>query len=171
MMTIKLIGAVLIVLACGTVGYMIAASYKREEKTLRKLIYALDYMECELQFRMPALPDLCRNTANETDGVVSKVFAMLSNELEDQISPDVRSCMKAVTAKCRDIPTHTLASFLLLGDSMGRFDLEGQLKGLESVRQEARMKLNKLMGNSDVRLRSYQTLGICAGAAIVIILM
>lgn len=171
MMTIKLIGAVLIVLACSSVGYMIAATYKREENTLRKLIYALDYMECELQFRMPALPDLCRHTAGETDGVVSKVFAMLSNELEDQICPDVRSCMKAVTAKCKDIPAHTLTSFHLLGDSLGRFDLEGQLKGLESVRQEARIKLNKLMGNSDVRLRSYQTLGICAGAAIVIILM
>ena len=171
MMTIKLLGALLIILACGAVGYMIAATYKREENTLRKLIYALDYMECELQFRMPALPDLCRQTARETDGIVSKVFTMLSNELEDQISPDVKSCMKAVTAKCKDIPVHTLASFHLLGDSLGRFDLEGQLKGLESVRQETRIRLNKLMGNSDVRLRSYQTLGLCAGAAIVILLM
>lgn len=170
-MTIKWIGAILIVASCGGFGYMIAAAHRREEKTLRKLIYALDYMECELQYRMLALPDLCRQTSQETDGILNKVFSMLALELEDQISPDVSSCMKAVTGKLKDIPTQTLESLRLLGDCLGRFDLQGQLKGLETVRQECRMKLNKLLGNSEIRIRSYQTLGICAGAALVILLM
>ena len=170
-MIIKWIGAALILVSCGSFGVIIAANHKNEVNTLKKLISALDYMECELQFRMYALPDLCRQTAGETEGILRRVFAMLANELEDQISPDVRHCMQSVLAKVKDVPVHTLVCLHLLGDSLGRFDLQGQLKGLEAVRQECRLKLNKLMGNSEVRIRSYQTLGLCAGAALVILLI
>ena len=170
-MTVKLIGAILIIAACGAFGYMIAASHKREERTLKNLICALDYMECELQFRMTALPELCRQTASETSGILAKVFTMLANELENQICPDVKSCMAAVLSKTKDIPSQTMESLHLLGHCLGRFDLQGQLKGLESVRQECRIKLNKLMGNSEVRTRSYQTLGLCAGAALAVLLI
>ena len=170
-MTLKIIGALLIVVACGALGFGIAAAHRREVRVLRELIGALDFMECELQFRMTALPELCRQTAAETKGVLSRVFSMLAGELENQISPDVRSCMGAVTAKVRDIPGKTLESLRLLGDSLGKFDLYGQLRGLDTVRQECRVKLSSLMGNSEARVRSYQTLGLCAGAALVILLM
>ncbi len=170
-MIVKIIGAICIVAACGGVGFMMAANHRREERTLKQLICALDYMECELQFRMTPLPELCRQTAAETEGILRKIFAMLANELEDQICPDVKSCVGVVTAKLRDIPAQTRESIRLLGQTLGRFDLQGQLKGLDSVRQECRIKLGKLMGNAETRIRSYQTLGICAGAALVILLM
>lgn len=170
-MTIKIIGAILILIACASFGLIIAYHHRKEVSTLKKLITALDYMECELQYRMCALPDLCRQTAAEFDGVLRSVFLQLSNELEDQISPDVRRCMQSVLAKMKDIPSVTFECLQILGDSLGRFDLQGQLKGLENVRRYCRERLNKLMGNADVRLRSYQTLGLCAGAAVVILLI
>ena len=77
-MTLKLIGALLIILGCGGFGMMIAAAHKREVKTLKQLVAALDYMECELQFRMSALPDLCRQTAGECDGILRQVFSSLA---------------------------------------------------------------------------------------------
>lgn len=170
-MIFKVIGACLIVLGCGSFGVMIAASHKREYATLKKLISALDYMECELQYRMSALPDLCRQTAAECDGVLRQIFTSLALELEDQISPDAQRCMKMVLSKTKNVPVQTAQCLQQLGNSLGRFDLRGQLKGLESARQECRMRLNKLTENADVRLRSYQTLGLCAGAALVILLM
>lgn len=170
-MTVKIIGSALILFACGGFGFKMAAAHKREEKTLRNFICALDFMECELQYRMTALPDLCRQTAAETNGILKKVFYMLAVELEDQVCPDVKSCITAVTAKIKDIPHHTLEALQLLGQSLGRFDLQGQLKGLETVRTECRVKLNHLTHNSENRLRSYQTIGLCAGAALAILLM
>lgn len=171
MTMIKWIGAILIIAACGGFSLMIAASYKKEERTLRSFICALDYMACELQYRMSALPELCRQTAGECDGILRQVFIMLANELENQISPDVNQCMNTVLAKNREIPTQTKASLELLGENLGRFDLNGQLIGLENVRQECRIRLSKLTGNKETHLRSYQTLGLCAGAALVILLM
>lgn len=168
---LRWIGAGMIILGCGGFGVMIAASYRKELNALKKLIAALDFMECELQYRMSALPDLCRQTAANCDGVIRNVFSSLASELEDQISPDVQQCMQSVLGRTKAVPSQTAEALSQLGNSLGRFDLQGQLRGLESARQECRVKLNKLSGNADVRIRSYQTLGICAGAALAILLM
>lgn len=170
-MFLKYIGAVFIIIGCGGFGLMITCNHKKEQNNLGKLISALDFMGCELQYRMSALPELCRITAAECDQPLRKIFSQLAIELEDQISPDVQRCMEVVLARCPELPSQTTDMLHLLGTSLGRFDLDGQLKGLEHVRQECRVRLNKLSNNAEVRLRSYQTLGLCAGAALVILLM
>lgn len=170
-MNLKWIGAVLIIVSCGGFGFALAAAHRREERTLRLLIGALDFMECELQYRLTPLPELCRQAAADSSGPVRAVLAALADELEDQISPDVESCMNAALARVKDIPRLTEVSMAALGKSLGRFDLNGQLKGLEAVRQSCRRELDGLSKNRDVRLRSYQTLGLCAGAALAILFM
>ena len=53
--------------------------------------------------------------------------------------------------------------------NLGKFDMSGQLRGLENARNVCRENLELLMYNKDRRLRSYQTLGLCAGAAVAIL--
>ena len=168
-MSLKVIGSFFIILGCGGFGFKLAANHLREEKTLRQLIAVLDYMECELQYHLTPLPALCRQAAAESTGVICQIFLCLAQELEDQISPDVERCMTAALSRIKDIPKLASEILILLGRSLGRFNLEGQIKGLEAVRQECRRFLEGLNQNKEVRLRSYQTLGLCAGAAIVIL--
>lgn len=168
-MSIRIVGAVLVVMGTGGFGFLIAASYRREEKLLRQLLNALDYMQCELQYHLTPLPDLCRQVAASTAGVIRLVFANLAAKLEDQITPDVEKCMVGVLTGLRDMPKLTRESLDLLGRSLGRFDLDGQLRGLESVRQVCRHGLDTLEQNAAIRNRSYQTLGLCAGAALAIL--
>lgn len=168
-MTYKWIGAILIVVSCGGFGFSVAAAHLLEEKTLRQLISTLDLMECELQYRLTPLPDLCRLAGNDAVGCIRTVFLSLAKELEAQISPDVSSCMNAVLSTSGEIPKYTREALELLGRSLGRFDLAGQLKGLEAVRTACRRQLEALTTNKEPRLRSYQTLGICAGAALAIL--
>jgi hypothetical protein len=52
---------------------------------------------------------------------------------------------------------------------MGKFDIDGQINGLEAVRSLCRRMLDELTSGREVRLRNYQTLGLCAGAALVIL--
>lgn len=170
-MSFKLIGAVFIVVACGCVGFKMANNHIKEEKSLRQLIAILDYMECELQYRLTPLPQLCRQAAGECSGTLQSVFHRLAIELEDQISPNVERCMSASLNHAGPIPQFTNDALELLGKTLGRFDLNGQLKGLEAVRHTCRKKMEQLNNNRDVRLRSYQTLGLCAGAAMAILLI
>ena len=168
-MILKILGVILVVAGCGGVGFKIAANHRQEEKSLRQLIGILDFMECELQYRLTPLPELCRQTAKEFSAMPGKVFHTLALEMEAQVLPNMERCMAATLEKMLDIPTITRNGLLLLGKSIGRFDLEGQLKGLEAVRQDCRRNLESLCNNRDSRLRSYQTLGLCAGAALAIL--
>lgn len=170
-MIYKYIGVVLVIAACGGFGCMIAAAYRKEIITLRQLISALDYMECELQYNLTPLPQLCKQTAVESKGFIRTLFYELSLELECQMSPDVEQCVQAVIKRIKDLPKETTAMITLLGSTLGRFDAEGQLKGLEATRKEARRQLELLSKNQTERSRSYKTLALCAGAAVAILLV
>ena len=170
-MSIKIMGAVLIIGGCGGVGFSMAAAHRREERSLRQLIGALDYMGCELQYHLTPLPDLCRSAAAEAGGCVSQVLLALASELENQIAPDAASCMNAAIARTPKLPRRVRENLTRLGTSLGRFDLQGQLKGLESARQLCRQDLEELSHDRENRLRNYQTLGLCAGSALAVLFL
>ena len=170
-MSIKLIGAALIIAGCGGVGFSMAAAHRREESALRQLIGALDYMGCELQYHLTPLPELCRSAAEQTVGCIRQVLISLASELESQIAPDASACMNAAISKTSKLPQRVQKNLTGLGSSLGRFDLQGQLNGLEGARQQCRRDLDELSKDRDVRLRSYQTLGLCAGSALAILFL
>ena len=161
----------MILLGCGGVGFTVVAAYRRQVYALQQLIRVLEYMECELQYRMTPLPELCRSASQVCTGCVRSVLRQLSMELEAQIIPNAAACMHAAITRHSSIPERLLKCLERLGDSLGRFDLPGQLQGLGSVRKCAEFELEQLRQNQDVRLRSYQTLGLCAGAALVVLFL
>lgn len=168
-MNIKWIGAILIIAGCGKFGFSLAASHRAEEKALRELIAALDYMQCELQYRLTPLPELCRQAAQQQPNAVGHVLLMLAQELECSLRADVQSCLVSALQSGGPLPDRVKNGFEALGTSLGRFDMEGQIQGLESVRSFCRQELESLSENRENRLRSYQTLGLCAGAALAIL--
>lgn len=170
-MYFKIIGALMIITGCGGFGFYLASTHKKEELLISRMIIILDFMECELQYRMTPLPMLCKQAADESSGILKSVFLNLSFELDNQISPDVSTCMHAAIKQSKPIPKLTLRCLQMLGSSLGRFDLQGQLQGLHSVRTYCTNIQKELRNNKDSRIRSYQTLSLCAGAALAILLL
>lgn len=168
-MSFKLLGALLVIAGCGGVGFTMAAAYRREEGALRSLIGVLDYMACELQFRLTPLPELCRQAGRECRGPVGQALTTLAQELDSQIAPDADSCMYAAISRTEHLPKGAAEMLQALGTSLGRFDLTGQLQGLAQIRERCRSVLGKMESQRDQRVRGYQTLGICAGAALAIL--
>lgn len=170
-MTMKWIGAILVVLGCGAVGFALGADHRQQERQLRQLAAALDFMQCELQYRLTPLPELCRLTAGQCGGSLKVMFLHLAQELEDQLRPEVFHCMEAALGKTGGLSKQAAELLRGLGRSLGRFHLDGQLLGLESARHNCRTALESLSANREVRLRSYQTLSLCAGAALAILFL
>ncbi len=166
---LKLLGSILIILSCGLCGFLIAYNHKREVNTLRQLVNMIDFMECKLQYHYTPLPELFLICSKESNGLLKTIFASLAEELNEQILPDVTECMGAVLRCTRDLPAATEQVLRDLGANLGKFDLEGQLKGLEAVKQDGIIRLSKLTQDQQNRLRSYRTLGLCAGAALAIL--
>ena len=168
-MNYRIIGAILVILSSSAVGFSVAFSSRKESATLMQLIKALEFMFSELEFRMLELPELCHMTAMQVSGSVKELFLYLEEELKMQVSADAGYCMEAAIKKSDKLPQAVKNNLSLLGKSLGRFDLQGQLRGILSVTQLCRRDLDGIMCNQDVRLRSCRTLGICAGVALVII--
>lgn len=166
----KLIGIVLIIVSCGMFGFMLASNLKREIKSLHDLIGILNFMECELNFKLTPLPQLCRSSAVHGKSL-ERLFLIFADELESQIVPDVSTCMNASIEKCGPQSASVLAFLSELGCTFGKFDLQGQLSGIASVRQSCTKQLEILEEGKDLRMRNYRTFGICAGAALAIILL
>lgn len=168
-MTIKLIGAVMIILAGGGFGFMIAANHKKEEWGLQQIIQAVDYMSCELQCRMTPLPELCELVAQQLQGILHTFFQNLALEFSKQTAPDATCCVETALAITGAIPQHARKNLSMMGQTLGRFDLNGQLNGLQAIKQTCQRDLAGLQDQRDLRIRSYQTLGFCTGAALVIL--
>ncbi len=168
-MNFKILGAILVITACGGYGFLIAMQHKKEIRYLRNLSSVLTFIDCELLFHLTPLPELCRQAGDLSVGILDKLFYTLSKELEHQISPDVHQCMLASISQCKELPAKTKCLLAQLGTVLGRFDLEGQKKGLDAIKAETKRVLQECSENQDVRIRSYQTLGVCAGAAVVIL--
>ena len=168
-MNLKLLGAIFITFGCGLFGFSLSHGWRREENILRQLISTLDYMQCELQYRLTPLPDLCRQAATQSQGKIATFFSFLAEELERQLLPDVSDCMKVSLQQVSDLPKRVVKALEMLGSSLGRFDSEGQISSLESVRAYCRGELEEMVANRDGRLRCYQTLGVCTGAALAIL--
>ena len=170
-MYIKLIGATLILASCGGYGIMMALMHKREVAALRQLLRALDVMICELEYRLTPLPTLCRNGAEQVKGSVGNCLNALACALEGQVSPDVGVCMTEALKNTPALPKYAAAQLQVLGQTLGRFDLSGQLTNLGHCKQACLGQLAVLEHHQSQRIRSYQTLGFCAGAALAILLL
>lgn len=169
-MIIRILGAILILTGSAAVGFALSTSNKRTVTILKQLYNTLEYMEYELRFRQSSLPELLRRSASD-DGLIKEFFQILSDEIENQIAPDAEYCVNAALGKLKNVPEIVKTLILSLGRCVGRFDLENQISGITSVRKECGLLLEKYAKNQTSRVRSYQTLALCIGAGLVIMLI
>ena len=170
-MGIKWVGAILIVGGCGGFGFSIASAHRHQGRMLQQLLRLLKLMEWELRFRLTALPELCTIASKEADGALKKVFQDLHREFSWQSAADTDACMGIALRRNPDLPPKVRRIMKHLGSILGRFDLEGQLQGLQAVQEEIRLAVHNGGKEREQRVRSYQTLGLCAGLALVILLI
>ena len=167
---IRIIGACCIFAGCGGFGFSMAAAHRREEAELRRFLAALEYMSCELSYRMTPLSVLCRRAAEGGSGMVRNFLTELARELDKQTAPEVQICVHDVLVRLK--PGKLLHRQMQeLGATLGRFDLPGQLRGLEGAIRSTEEALRRIRDGAADRRRSYQTLGLCAGAAMAILFL
>ena len=135
---------------------------------LRCLLHGIQEMAWELKFRMTALPELCRIGAEAAGGPIREVLAELSGRLSRNEVEDISGSMNQILT-CHDLPGRVRRNLRQLGTSLGRFDLEGQLQGLELIKRQCRDDLRQLENGGPQRIRNYQTIALCAAAALAIL--
>ena len=127
-------------------------------------------MNAELKFRQPELSGLFSQIADRQRGELSLFFSKLSQELENHAAPNPGIMIDGILQTV-SLPESVCGILSELGVSLGNFDLESQTKGIERAIDEAGTLLDQLNSEKEIRMRNYRTLGLCAGIALVILLI
>lgn len=167
----KIVGSLMMIVGCWAVGYGMCSSHRRQIRAMEQLLLALEWMQWELNCNMPVLSRLCRGASQQCSGSVSAVLRKLAEELEGQIVPHPAACMMAAMNAVPGLPAAAGEQLSLLGQSLGCFDLQGQLSALEAAGQRCGLVLEGLRRKQQEKAGNFQTLGICAGVALVILLL
>ena len=169
-MMLRLLGAAMLVAGCGGFGYTMSASHRRELRMLRALLRGVQEMEWELKYRLTELPGLCRVCASASGGELRSLFRELADRLESCSVSEISGAMNGLLEN-RKFARRVLKNLKYLGESLGRYALEGQLEGLQQVQRQIQKDIQDLEQGGEERMRSWRTLGLCAGAALAILLL
>lgn len=170
-MPFKWIGSVLIIGSSILFGANQTIRQSTEIRLLSAFSRIINDMIRELTYHLTPLPELISISTKLSPPVIRNVFSLLIEHLNQQILPDAESCMNAALREF-DIPYDHLQKVLLLfASSIGRFDLDGQIKGLELTNEQCNQEIQSMKSNQTERARSTRVLCLCAAVALVILLI
>ena len=167
----KWIGALLVFVSCAALGFIKAFCYRTEERYLSDWIRILDHIHCELEYRLSPLPQICQSASEMTFGCLKVLLQRLSSSLNAQVSADAGQCLRMAIAQADEIPISLQKQLMVLSESIGCYDLDGQLLQIAAARKECADALQQIRTQGKERIRNCQTLGICAGAGLAILLL
>ena len=170
MMELRWVGAALVVGSCSGVGFARAAAQRRETRVLKQLLQVLEIMSLELSYRVTPLPELCRIAEERAGREVREYFRILSEILRSQVAPDASQCARIALSKCPQLPAAASQVLTQLSLSLGQYDFDGQLQGLKKACGLCECELNRCLADGDCKVRTYRTVGICAGMALAVLL-
>ncbi|MFR0733614.1 MAG: hypothetical protein ACLSHU_04880 [Oscillospiraceae bacterium] len=78
---IQWIGAICVVGACGACGFSMAASYTGLQRCCGSCRTTWELMQCQMEYQMTELPELCAILASACTGPVERFFGTLGQEL------------------------------------------------------------------------------------------
>jgi stage III sporulation protein AB len=169
----KLIGALIIVIATTGLGFSYARRLSERPKQLRHLKYALQTLEAEIMFGHTPLREACRRLALQTPKPISEIFHHFTEVLMEQGANVKTSWEKTLKMVWKDLALSQPEYEILIqfGTTLGQHDREQQQKQirltlthLEREEADARDKQTRYE-------KMYKSLGVLAGLLIVVLLM
>lgn len=170
---IKLLGTAMIVLGSGSAGFGFARAVRVQLRQLNALLAALETMKSEIEYRLTPLPELCAVLAQGDEPATAGFFRACAAQMEaDRCLPPQLAIQRAMErAQEMKWSARTRETVRNLAFSLGKFDLGGQLRAIELAQERLRAELAEVQAGSRARCRSYETIGICAGLALAVILL
>ncbi len=168
---LKTAGILLVILGASGAGFAMALSVRRQAALLRQLLSALEQMKGEIAYQRTPLPELMRLLSVGSSGAAAAFFGRVAGDLHLRQEGSVYAIFKKELAAvpAAAFPAQVRLVLLNLGKGLGKYDLESQLCSINLASQRLQSLLDALQADQRARMRSYCTLGVCAGLAIAIL--
>ena len=167
----RLLGAALILAASGWTGFWAALLLKRTERQMDELICALEQMACEIGCRRTAFAELCQTLAQGGTGETAAFFRCAGSLCAAHEQPACGIAAEACRSAGLRLPDDARRTLSRLIDGFGAYDAEAQLRQIAAAETELRRCRARLREQNENRCRSCRVTGLCAGAALAILVM
>ncbi len=167
---IRTIGAILIAASAAFCGIRSAAAVRSAHQTLTELQSILEFMETEIRFRLLPVPELLRSSAGNCRTGLRELFYSAAARMERDPTCSAERAF-AASRRPDSLPPEGFSILCTLSHSLGQSDMEGQMRAVALAKAQLSRLLDALSRDQEGRCRSYCALGVCAGLAIVILLI
>lgn len=171
MMHLKLLGAAMTVGACGWAGMREARRLRLAQRHMTELISALDTVECEIRFARTGCAELFLSLSELCRGETGGFFLLLSQACSGKEEAGPGMTVRAMRRSGLRLPEEAQAAMERLFDRFGSYDAEGQLRMLSAARSELEHCAVQARAGLAGRCRTCAVLGLCTGAALIILVI
>lgn len=163
------IGITLIIVSTGSVGFGLSRSLQRRCMLMHQLLKALDILKNEIHFCATPLPQAFALMAVSVPPPLETVFSHAARQMDKHRWMTPYAAMEQALQQTQD--AYIGAVLLSLSAQLGEYDTQAQLHGIALAQEQARDLLQQLEKERSLRSRTYETLGICTGLAVAILLL
>lgn len=170
---LKLLGAVMVVVAFSVLGGVGAASLRERTITLRRAQAALEVLETEIGYLQTPLPSALTRVGKVTGGKVGCFFSAAGRLLGESGFPADTSWREAFQELAATAPLTAEDSEILLalGNILGLSDRPDQSRHLRLARERLKAREAEALEDEARNSRLYRYLGVLAGLALVLLLL
>ncbi len=166
---VRLWGMLLLFCGAAGTGLSAAAAVRRTVRQLEQVQYSLEMMRCEIGCGMTPAAKLFAILGEACTGGVGRFYTSLGQAVASgrTIAAGAAENRKHLSS----LPEGAWQSLQELFASFGRFDQQAQLRLIDLADGQIHSLLQQLSGQKRQRCRCYETLGICTGIALVLLVM
>lgn len=170
---VKLMGAVLLIAACGYAGWNISRHYANRPRELRQFMAALQMLETEIIYAATPLPDALSGIAARVDPRVASFFRQVVQELKSNRGCSAREAWTGALEKYRpgsDLDQGDLGILNSLGNCIGMSDREDQGKHLRLALEQLKIAHAAAEETAARNVKLWNYAGLLGGLVIVLAL-
>lgn len=166
-------GAALVLAAAGTSGFVVAGSYSQRPALLRALHGALTMLLTEIRYGATPLPEALERVARHGPRAAAPFFAEAAKSLHAFGSVSTAEAWQRAVAAQRSRWALTAADeavLLELAPYLGQTFVDDQERHLRLALAQLSNHLQEAAAEAAVQSRLWRSLGVCAGALLVLLL-
>jgi stage III sporulation protein AB len=170
---IKLLGALLVLVASTATGFAFAAKVAKRPLQIRELRMCLSLLRTEIDYGSRLLTEAFSRIAETGEGPVRKLFGKVADRLKEADGLSVSECLReTLDAHWEEtsLGREEKQVLLRLGEVLGASSRPDQLHHLEMAERHLAAEEDKARDERDRFVKMYRTVGILAGALLVILL-
>lgn len=162
-------GVAFIVISAGSVGFQMAALLRKKCDLLNQILKALQLLRNEIAVCGTPLPQAFALLAASCNGALESLFGSTAREMDKNRWTTPHDAVSNALEPLREPLLGEI--FLPLAKNLGKYDLDAQLQGIETAKLQAEQRLQEMEQERKIKSRTYQTLGVCTGLAVAILLI